>query len=220
MNVSLGDKWERFVEEKVKSGDYQSASEVLREGLSLMEERELLERPRLPLEPPPWTTFLRQDVRLENSTAQQEVHKDLNQKMLTLLEAAKEQNFEDGMESEFSKELIDLVKEYGVDAIAALAHLIIVEKVNPEVASEALRWLGPIDHPASYRRRLWLLERSLRCSSARVRDGATLGLAFLDDPPMITYLRQAIQQEKIAELRADMAQVLAQLESTQQCHFS
>jgi antitoxin ParD1/3/4 len=44
MNVSLGDKWERFVEEKVKSGDYQSASEVLREGLRLMEERDLLKR--------------------------------------------------------------------------------------------------------------------------------------------------------------------------------
>lgn len=44
MNVSLGEKWERFVEAKVKSGDYQTASEVLREGLRLMEEREVLKR--------------------------------------------------------------------------------------------------------------------------------------------------------------------------------
>ena len=176
--------------------------------------------PRPKLEPSPWTASSQQEVRLENSTAQPEVHKDFNQKILALFEAAKEQNFEDGMESEFSKELIDLVKEYGVGAIEALAHLIIEEKVNPEVASEALRWLGHINHPASYRNRLWLLERGLRCSSARVRDGATLGLAFLDDLHAITYLRRAIQQEKIAELRADMEQVLAQLESTQQCHFS
>lgn len=177
-------------------------------------------RPRPKLEPPPWTTFLQQDVRLENSTAQSEVHKDLDQKILALFEAAKEQNFEDGMESEFSKGLVDVVKNYGVAAIEALAPLIIDEKVNPEVASEALRWLGRINHPVSYHRRLWLLERSLRCSSARVRDGATLGLAFLDDPHAITYLRQAIQQEKISELRADMEQVLAQLESTHRCHFS
>lgn len=177
-------------------------------------------RPRPKLEPFPWTTFLRQDVRLENSTAQQEVHKDFDQEILTLFEAAKEQNFEDGMESEFSKGLLDLVKGYGADAIEVLAPLIIDEKVNQEITSEALRWLGHIDHPPSHRHRLWLLERSLHCSSARVRDGATLGLAFLDDPHAITYLRQAIQQEKIAELRADMEQVLAQLESTQQCHFS
>ena len=44
MNVSLGQKWEHFVEDKVKSGDYQTASEVLREGLRLLEKEELLKR--------------------------------------------------------------------------------------------------------------------------------------------------------------------------------
>lgn len=177
-------------------------------------------QPRSKFIPPPWTVYSQQEARLENSTAQQEVPKDLDQKMIALFEAAKEQNFEDGMEGEFSKALISLIKEYGVDAIEALAHFIIEEKVNPEVASEALRWLGQIDHPVSYRRRLWLLERSLRCSSARVRDGAALGLAFLDDPHAIPYLKQAIQQEQVSELRVDMEQVLAQLESTHRCHFS
>jgi antitoxin ParD1/3/4 len=40
MNVSLGDRWERFVEQTVKEGRYSSASEVVREGLRLVEERE------------------------------------------------------------------------------------------------------------------------------------------------------------------------------------
>lgn len=40
MNVSLGAQWEQFVNEKVKSGRYQTASEVLRDGLRLLEERE------------------------------------------------------------------------------------------------------------------------------------------------------------------------------------
>jgi len=44
MNVSLGSKWERFVDAKVKSGDFQTASEVLREGLRLLEEKEFLKR--------------------------------------------------------------------------------------------------------------------------------------------------------------------------------
>jgi antitoxin ParD1/3/4 len=44
MNVSLGSKWERFVDEKVTSGDYQTASEVLREGLRLLEKEELLKK--------------------------------------------------------------------------------------------------------------------------------------------------------------------------------
>ncbi|OAN53770.1 type II toxin-antitoxin system ParD family antitoxin [Magnetospirillum moscoviense] len=40
MNVSIGDRWEQFVEQAVKAGRYSSASEVVREGLRLVEERE------------------------------------------------------------------------------------------------------------------------------------------------------------------------------------
>ena len=40
MNVSIGMRWEGFVEAAVKSGRYGSASEVVREGLRLVEERE------------------------------------------------------------------------------------------------------------------------------------------------------------------------------------
>lgn len=40
MNVSVGERWQRFVEEAVRSGRYGSASEVVREGLRLVEERE------------------------------------------------------------------------------------------------------------------------------------------------------------------------------------
>lgn len=40
MNVSIGERWEGFVENAVKSGRYSSASEVVREGLRLVEERE------------------------------------------------------------------------------------------------------------------------------------------------------------------------------------
>lgn len=40
MNVSIGERWERFVEEALRTGRYGSASEVVREGLRLVEERE------------------------------------------------------------------------------------------------------------------------------------------------------------------------------------
>lgn len=40
MNVSVGQKWEAFVADAVKSGRYGSASEIVREGLRLVEERE------------------------------------------------------------------------------------------------------------------------------------------------------------------------------------
>ncbi len=40
MNVSVGERWEGFVDDIVKAGRYNSASEVVREGLRLVEERE------------------------------------------------------------------------------------------------------------------------------------------------------------------------------------
>ena len=40
MNVSVGSRWEEFVEAVVKDGRYGSVSEVVREGLRLVEERE------------------------------------------------------------------------------------------------------------------------------------------------------------------------------------
>jgi antitoxin ParD1/3/4 len=40
MNVSIGERWETFVDRIVRDGRYGSASEVVREGLRLVEERE------------------------------------------------------------------------------------------------------------------------------------------------------------------------------------
>lgn len=40
MNVSVGERWEGFLNGIVRKGRYGSASEVVREGLRLVEERE------------------------------------------------------------------------------------------------------------------------------------------------------------------------------------
>jgi len=42
MNVSLGPRWEQFIEEKLRTGDYQSASELVCDGLRMIEQRDLL----------------------------------------------------------------------------------------------------------------------------------------------------------------------------------
>ena len=47
MNVSLTDELERYVNEKVESGKYRSASEVIREGLRLLKEQDERHRGRV-----------------------------------------------------------------------------------------------------------------------------------------------------------------------------
>ena len=47
MNISVGKDFEEFVKGKVASGDYASVSEVVRDGLRLLKEKELLLEARL-----------------------------------------------------------------------------------------------------------------------------------------------------------------------------
>src|SRR5438132_8527125 len=47
MNVNLGSVFDQFIAELLKTGMYQSQSEVVREGLRLLKEREELKRLRL-----------------------------------------------------------------------------------------------------------------------------------------------------------------------------
>jgi hypothetical protein len=150
---------------------------------------------------------------VENWTVQQEGADDVSAKITNLFKLAREEDFEDGVESNFARELATLIRRYEHEAVAVLSHFIVGELVSGEVAFEALRLLGRINHPPTYRGRLWLLERSLRCTSPWIRDGATIGLALLDDPSPAKYLREAIQRERIEELREDMEQVLLQLET-------
>jgi len=47
MNISLTRELEQMVQEKVASGMYSSASEVIREGLRLLKERDMLQAMKL-----------------------------------------------------------------------------------------------------------------------------------------------------------------------------
>ncbi len=47
MNVSIGHEFENFVQQKVQSGDFASASEVVRAGLRLLKENDQLHEARL-----------------------------------------------------------------------------------------------------------------------------------------------------------------------------
>lgn len=47
MNVHLGETFDKFVADLIASGEYQSQSEVIREGLRLLKEREELRKIRL-----------------------------------------------------------------------------------------------------------------------------------------------------------------------------
>jgi len=149
---------------------------------------------------------------VESSTSKSTDSSLLDKQANSIFASAKEEIFEDGMESNFSRNLSEFIVSFGHSAMETIISIILSEQTNNEVASEAYRILGRLNHKTTYRDRLWLLERGLYSASARVRDGAILGLAFLNDPIAIAPLKSAIEREQISELRHDMEQVLTQLE--------
>jgi hypothetical protein len=135
----------------------------------------------------------------------------------TLLEqafdAAKEEVFEDGMESVFSQTLASLVESHGHtrEMQELLESWVPHGRASSHVISECLRSLGRLDHPVTHEYRRRLLERCLQSQSSAVRDAAGLGLASMDDPESAPAIRAAIAREAIPEIRENLKQVLEDL---------
>ena len=135
----------------------------------------------------------------------------VRREVAALCAAAKGYYFEDGVESDFSKRLVRLVGEHGETAVRALEDLILADCPHTAVAAEALRWLGLLGQGAAYRSRRRLLENALSADSAEVRDGAVLGLMFLDDSHATEALRAALGRERKPWLRECIEQAIRQL---------
>lgn len=147
-----------------------------------------------------------------NMTADLWQSQELSQEVRTLFRQWQELRFEDGMENALSRSLWRLLVTHSTSLVKALAAVIVTEQVPPRVAAEALRHVGRFAHEPSHRDRLWLLERSLSSASPLNRDGASLGLAHLNDPAAIPYLQAAIEREPIESLKSDLRQVLDALQ--------
>jgi hypothetical protein len=132
--------------------------------------------------------------------------------IVNLFCSAAHEGFENGMEGELRAALNAKLQEHGIQTIRAIIRIILDGQMKPSVITEVLQWLGIVNHPESYEMRLWLLEKQLKNPSRWIRDGAALGLLSMKSPNAIPYLRDAIAQENIADLREDMEDILHRLE--------
>lgn len=129
----------------------------------------------------------------------------------SLFAAARNENFEDGLDNAFSFELVRLVLKHGNTIIQIVSDVVLGERAAPDVAAEALRRLGEMQNEATRDARRALLEKSLECSSHTVRDGAVLGLSDLGDPQSIPSLQRAAAREQYKLLGANMVDLLERL---------
>lgn len=124
---------------------------------------------------------------------------------------AEEEEFEDGMESRFARDLSSLVDRYRERAIERIGELIVKEDCSSLVAAEALGCLGRMESDATRSTRRNILQEALKSHSLVVRDAAVLGLAELNDPSSRPFLEEARDSEPCPELHQDIQEILADL---------
>ncbi len=149
------------------------------------------------------------------TTHQQGFSLQVTHEILNVFAGARYESFEDGVETDFSRNIVRLVERHPSEAIRALQDLISRNKLDPRLVAEIFRWLGEMEHSISFTKRRALLENNLRHRSPYIRDGAIVGLAYMDDPLSIDALTEALQNEPIPELREYINETLEQLKCTQ-----
>ena len=121
-----------------------------------------------------------------------------------------EEIYEDGMESELSRKLHAMVRDFGPPCVDLLNRLLNSNTINCEVASEVLRQVGLIKHPQTHADRLFLLTSALKFQDPRLRDAASIGLASMDDPAALPALEAALSAEPSLAIRRNLNLVVKQ----------
>jgi hypothetical protein len=128
-----------------------------------------------------------------------------------LFEKGASEFFHDGVESQFARTLLTMLRSHGNAFLTALSEYLFSDEGKPEVVAEALRWIAEFGSPETFAKRWSILRHSLKSSSPVVRDGAVLGFASIDDPRGRSLLLEARNLEQIKELQLLIEHVAARL---------
>ena len=159
--------------------------------------------------------FLTEFLPSRTSTSKQPIPELLERALSEIFSCAENEEFEYGYISELSMSLEKFINIYGTNAIEAIQNCLPQKDVNTDILIETLYTLGKSQHEATYEKRLLLLLSALSIPSARIRCGASLALAYMDDPKAIPVLRKKLETEAHDLVKHWFQRTLEQLEETQ-----
>jgi hypothetical protein len=165
-------------------------------------------------QPIPLSSLRRREIVTSAESSPTSVDPAIVEQMRQIFVRGASEFFEDGRDSNFAQELLLSVMEYGNAAIDAISEYLFSSAANSDVASEALRRLAEVEDRRVLASRWALLQRGLRHRSSRVRDGAILGFASLDDRRALELLKSVETEERVPELRHLIQKVIEQLGTT------
>lgn len=123
--------------------------------------------------------------------------RQVNEAIQKLLEKARTTEFEDGMVNEFTVEFIEFALEYEKNAVKALHKIVTDDNVEPKLRHEILKCVGYLEQQTTHNDRFKMLTNCLSHSVFHVRNGAVVGLGFLDDSRVTKYLELAKDDQEL-----------------------
>ena len=135
----------------------------------------------------------------------------LTEEFVGYINAARDERFQDGMESRFSERVRKSILSGGSNAASAWVEALTLRENAYETTEEFLRIIGDMKDQQSHEKRTEVLTGMLRHGKPAVRDAAGLGLAALDDPSTIPAVKEALDTETEEWVRKGLRQVAEQL---------
>ena len=136
---------------------------------------------------------------------------ELIQEFSRYINAARNERFEDGMESRFSQRVKKSILNVGSNAVSTWVEALTLRANAYETTEEFLRIIGDMRDEQSHEKRTKALTDMLQHRDPAVRDSAGLGLSALEDRSVLPALNEAIATETVQWVRKGLQQVAEQL---------
>lgn len=136
---------------------------------------------------------------------------ELVEEFVGYINAARNERFEDGMESRFSQRVRKSILSGGPNAVSAWEQALTLNDNAYETTEEFLRIIGDMRDQKSHEKRREVLTEMLRHRKPAVRDAAGLGIAALNDPSTLTAVKEAMDSETGEWVKRGLRQVAEQL---------
>ncbi len=135
----------------------------------------------------------------------------LSNELRSIFELAALEDFEDGVETEFSREVGRFIERYSIAAIDTIRTAMDQNLYRDTYVAEALLWIGDLEDDETANARRTLLENACWSESASLRDAAITGLSYLGAFNSIRHLERRLDVERVKGVRANIEAILAYL---------
>jgi hypothetical protein len=150
-------------------------------------------------------------ARLQGATSLEEVSDFAFKKANQILLQHSHAESSEESDAQLYEQINAFVLEFGRQAITALTPSVLLNKASQDTICTVLQILGRLESNTGYQSRLWLLELMLTSPYPRVRYGAALGIAYMDDERAIPYIHKALERESIPDLKGIFNKLLVYL---------